>query len=105
MVSWEKDGITWEPDPRHAELIISQLGLDDAKPLKLPGVKEESRRSQDEEKALEEEVAAVHRMVEFGEGTAETKRKEGRGERRAAVGGGKSPSSGPNSWSSSSRAG
>ena len=59
-VTWEEDGITWEPDPRHAEFIVDQLGLTGAKPLKLPGTKEETRRSAKEDKDLEDEVAAVH---------------------------------------------
>ena len=25
---WTKEGITWEADPRHAEIIVEQLGLD-----------------------------------------------------------------------------
>ena len=36
-----KYGVTWEPDPMHAELIISQLDLQNAKPLEVPGTKEE----------------------------------------------------------------
>ena len=54
IITWEKDGIMWEPDPLHAELIISQLGLDGVKPLKLPGVKEETRRSEKEVQELED---------------------------------------------------
>ena len=74
IVTWERDGISWEPDPRHAELIISQLGLEGAKPLKLPGVKEETRRSEKETQELEDEVAAIFRKNEFG------RRDEGPGE-------------------------
>ena len=54
VITWEDAGITWEPDPRHAEIILKQLGLEGGKSLKVPGVKEESRRSK---KELEDDVA------------------------------------------------
>ena len=57
--------ITWEPDPRHAELVIEQLRLQDAKPLKLPGVKEESKKTEKEIEEMEAEVAAVFRRTEL----------------------------------------
>ena len=31
VLRWEKDGITWEVDQRHAELVVQQLGLENAK--------------------------------------------------------------------------
>ena len=70
IVTWEAEGVTWEPDPRHAELIIDQLGLQGAKPLNLPGVREETRRSPKEERELEEEVAAVQHRQMCGEHTS-----------------------------------
>ena len=33
--------MSWEPDPRHAEIMIEQMGLKEARSLKIPGVKEE----------------------------------------------------------------
>ena len=59
VVTWELSGITWEPDPRHAEIVIDQPGLKDAKPFKLPGVKDRSRRDRKAMDDLEAEVAAV----------------------------------------------
>ena len=59
VVTWESSGITWGPDPRHAEILIDQLGLTDAKPLKLPSVKEATRRDGQSVEELEAEVAAV----------------------------------------------
>ena len=38
VVSWEQHGLRYEADPTHAELIISQLELRDAKPVTTPGV-------------------------------------------------------------------
>eukprot|EP00971_Amphidinium_carterae_P025932 511442-Amphidinium_carterae.1 len=26
-ITWDPDGILWEPDPRHAELVIAELGV------------------------------------------------------------------------------
>ena len=43
VIRWEDTGITWEPDPRHVEIMIEQMGLKGAKQLKIPGVKEEKK--------------------------------------------------------------
>ena len=45
VLRWEDAGISWEADQRHAELIIEQLDLKDAKPVTSPGCKEEERRA------------------------------------------------------------
>jgi hypothetical protein len=37
VVEWTPDGINIEGDQRHAEIIIKQLGLEDARPLSSPG--------------------------------------------------------------------
>ena len=42
-VRWEDTGITWEPDPRHTDIMIEQTGLKDARLLRIPGVKEEKK--------------------------------------------------------------
>ena len=52
-------GITWEPDPRHAELTIQELGLADAKPLKVPGRKPASVAKQCDEDNGPEEIEAL----------------------------------------------
>ena len=43
VICWEEDGLEWEADQRHAELIISQLDLSEAKAVITPGVKDEGR--------------------------------------------------------------
>ena len=43
MLSWEDRGVTWEPDQRHAESIVQQLGLTDGKPACTPGSRDEER--------------------------------------------------------------
>ena len=37
IVEWTPEGINMERDQRHAEIIISQLGVIDMKPLSSPG--------------------------------------------------------------------
>ena len=61
IVTWEDGGIVWEPDPQHAEFIIEQLGLQNAKPLKLARVKKETRSTKNVESEVKEEGANVHR--------------------------------------------
>ena len=40
IVRMSSDGVRYESDPRHAELIIKSLGLDSATPVSTPGVKD-----------------------------------------------------------------
>ena len=54
IFSWGGDGITYEPDPRHAELIVRELGLDGAKGVATPVVTESTEGAA--ERALEEEL-------------------------------------------------
>ena len=44
IVQWRPEGITWEADPRHAELIIQQLELQDCAAVMTPGVKHEAKK-------------------------------------------------------------
>ena len=37
LITWEETGISYEADPRHAEMIIAELGLQDANAVKTPG--------------------------------------------------------------------
>ena len=43
LLRWTNDGLEHGPDPRHVELMISQLGLQDAKAVTTPGVKASSQ--------------------------------------------------------------
>ena len=38
VIRWTSDGLTMEADPRHAEIIIRELGLEDAKAVQTPGI-------------------------------------------------------------------
>ena len=39
IIRLEKDGLLYEADPRHAELLGRALGLEEARPVPTPGVK------------------------------------------------------------------
>ena len=41
VIRWEDDGLAYEPDQRHAEIVIKDLGLEEAKPVSTPGAREE----------------------------------------------------------------
>ena len=41
IITWSDKGIVWEADPRHAELLVEQLGLSGAKEVCSPGIKDE----------------------------------------------------------------
>ena len=38
-VEWTSHGLLYEADPRHAEILIRELGLENTKPVVTPGVK------------------------------------------------------------------
>ena len=48
IIAWDPDGIRLEADQRHAEILVRQLGLESAKGLDLPGVKDTSEEDADE---------------------------------------------------------
>ena len=41
IIRWTKDGLEYEPDQRHAEIAIRELGLEGSKAVSTPGTKEE----------------------------------------------------------------
>ena len=41
VIRWTKDGLEYEPDQRHAEIAIRELGLEASKAVSTPGTKEE----------------------------------------------------------------
>ena len=65
IIRWTAHGITWEPDPRHVELIVQILNLDadKASPADTPGTRDTTRRSpgsHDEGEYRCEECNLVH---------------------------------------------
>ena len=70
ILRWEDRGISWEPDPRHAELIVQQLELQGAKAVVSPGSKDEEKKinlaeTRRDEKSEEE---GVYHMSECDDG-------------------------------------
>ena len=57
-------GIELQADPRHAEIVIRDLGLMDGKPSKVPGAKEHG----DDKHRLEDETTKRHRKRMEGYG-------------------------------------
>ena len=58
VVSWhDTQGILYEADPRHTEIIIKQLQLTEAKAASTPGTKEEGNTSENNEQLLNDREA------------------------------------------------
>ena len=45
IVRWGEDGVEMEADPRHAEIVVRDLGLSDAKCSRVPGTKEVRKKN------------------------------------------------------------
>ena len=58
-----EDGWEYEPDQRHAEIIISELGLQDAKPAATPGEDEKKWEEEDNEAPLRSDMASRFRSI------------------------------------------
>ena len=64
VVAWhEKKIISYEADPRHVEILLSQLRLEDARAVATPGTKEEGRTQEDQEEPLGEKEATSYRTL------------------------------------------
>ena len=61
IVSWNNSGIQYEPDQRHVEIVIKALGLEKAKPVSTPGIREHLTPEGD--KALEGATATLYRSM------------------------------------------
>ena len=65
IITWERDEITYEPDPRHAEMMVKDLGLEEAKSVKTPGVKPTKKEIDDNEKRIEESRLSDNKATHF----------------------------------------
>ena len=64
VVGWDNaKGLTFEADPRHAEIIINQLKLSEAKMVFIPGTKDEGTTTADCELPLDEQQASQYRAI------------------------------------------
>ena len=62
IIAYEEGGITYEPDPRHAELIIKQLGLEKSNSVITPSTKDDEY-VKDEDKELDEEGSHMYKSI------------------------------------------
>ena len=60
IVSWDDQGLVYEPDQRHAEIIVRDLGLEHANPMCTPGL---SEKVQEDEAELDSEWATKYRAL------------------------------------------
>ena len=64
IVRWTESGVELEADPRHAELVVRELGLEKATPSKVPGVKANiSERTPEDMEELGREEARSYRAI------------------------------------------
>ena len=64
MVGWDDGkGVTFEVDPRHAEFIINQLKLQEARAVAIPGTKDEGSTTEDCEELLDEDQASQYGAI------------------------------------------
>ena len=64
IVGWDHNkGFVFEVDPRHAEIIIDQLGLTEARIVSTPGTKDEGKTSEDCEEPLGDKQASQYRAI------------------------------------------
>lgn len=64
IVSWcNETGLHYEADPRHIEIIIDQLGLQEAKPVSTPGTKEVGRTQTNHEDRLNDKETSNYRAI------------------------------------------
>ena len=62
IIAWKgAKGIVYEADPRHLEIIVEQLGLQEAKTVSTPGAKEDGRTQEDCEQPLGDEETSKYR--------------------------------------------
>jgi hypothetical protein len=65
IVTWNEDGIEYESDQRHAEIIVNELGLkpDNVKSVVTPGVKETAKEELDNEEFNSHESTKYRQLV------------------------------------------
>ena len=54
IMTWKSHGISYEADPRHAEIVIKELGLSDAKGVVTLGTKEEGTTKDHKDEKLQD---------------------------------------------------
>ena len=63
VTRWTRDGWEIEPDQRHADVIVHELGLHDSKPVGTPGEMECRNEDEDNEQHLDDGQATKYRAL------------------------------------------
>ena len=62
LVTWGVNGLTWEADPRHAELVVQAFHVTGTR-VTTPGTKEKAEEAENGDTPLEPEDVGVYRSV------------------------------------------
>ena len=62
LVSWGSQGITWEGDPRHAEILIREIGVTGAR-VKTPSTKDRQPEGDDDEPPHPDQAKAYRSLA------------------------------------------
>ncbi len=60
IIRWTEAGLRIEADPRHVEILVEEMGLNEANPVKTPGVKNRER-DENNEQPLDRAEASLYR--------------------------------------------
>ena len=63
IISWKDNGIHYEADPRHVEIVLKELGLENSKEVCSPGTKEEGKTKEEHKEALDATRASAYRGI------------------------------------------
>ena len=63
IVTWAEDGLEYEADQRHAELILQELDLVHAKPMSTPGTSDRQPEDDDDTELTSKEGTKYRRLV------------------------------------------
>ena len=63
ILRWTTEGWEIEPDQRHADIIVHELGLQDARPVCTPGEVESRTKEGDDADTLDSDLASKYRAI------------------------------------------
>ena len=63
IIRCEETGYTYEPDQRHAEILIEGMGVKESRGVKTPGIKDEREEQEEDETELPREESGMYRAL------------------------------------------
>ena len=63
IIRWTNEGWEIEPDQRHADIIVHELGLSESKPVSTPGETESRQEEGEDEELLDSAMATKYRAL------------------------------------------